>query len=277
MFKNIGIVGLGLIGASLAKAFQINNDHTIMGFNRTHAVTEKALNEGTIDMELCDKNISEADLLIISLFPQACVDYILRVLPLLKPGTVIIDIAGVKTSIIEQIEDDCKKAGVIFVGGHPMAGLEVIGYDNSIATLFNGASMILVPTSTSNDEVVNGLEALFLSIGFGTVIKCDAKKHDRMIAYTSQLCHVVSNCYVKNEASEFHCGFSGGSYRDLTRVAKLNEHMWNELFLLNKDALLSEIDEFIGHMKDMRDSIESEDKDKLTDLLRIGRERKENF
>lgn len=277
MFNTIGIAGLGLIGASLAKAFKENTNIEVMGWNRTFAVTEKALADQTIDTDLNDDNLSQVDLLIVCLFPQACVDYTLRVLPLLKPGTVIIDIAGVKGTIIDQLADACKEAGVIFVGGHPMAGLEVIGYDNSIAHLFKGASMILVPTSDTPDSILASLKPLFESIGFGTVIVCDAKKHDQMIAYTSQLCHVVSNCYVKNDASEFHRGFSGGSYRDLTRVAKLNEHMWNELFLLNKDALVSEIDEFMGHMKDMRDAIESEDKDKLTDLLRIGRERKEKF
>lgn len=277
MFNNIGIAGMGLIGASMAKAFKENTDHTILGWNRTHSVTEKAMDDGTIDSALTDENFDTLDLLIVALFPQACVDYILNNVSKLKPGTVIVDIAGVKTTIIDQIEDACKEAGVIFVGGHPMAGLEVIGYENSISHLFQNASMILVPTSTSTPEIINAMNPLFKSIGFTTIIECDAQKHDQMIAYTSQLCHVVSNCYVKNEASEFHRGFSGGSYKDLTRVAKLNEHMWNELFLLNKEALVNEIDEFMSHMTNMRDAIQNEDKELLTNLLRIGRERKEKF
>ncbi len=277
MFQNIGIAGLGLIGASMAKAFKENTTHNILGWNRTHSVTEKALSDHTIDDELNDDTFPSIDLLVVALFPQACVDYILNNISKMKPGTVIIDIAGVKTTIISQVEDACSKAGVVFVGGHPMAGLEVIGYDNSISHLFQEASMILVPTTTSNQVVLDNLKLLFESIGFTTVIQCDAHKHDKMIAYTSQLCHVVSNCYVKNDASEFHRGFSGGSYRDLTRVAKLNEHMWNELFLLNKDALVNEIDEFMSHMTDMRNAIADEDKELLTDLLRIGRERKEKF
>lgn len=277
MFNNIGIAGLGLIGSSMAKAFKEHTTHNILGWNRTYSVTEKALNDGTIDKELNDDTFNEVDLLVVALFPQACVDYILNNVSKLKPGTVIIDIAGVKTTIISQIDDACKEAGVVFVGGHPMAGLEVIGYDNSISHLFQNASMILVPTVTSTPEILDALKSLCEAIGFTTVIECDASKHDKMIAYTSQLCHVVSNCYVKNEASEFHRGFSGGSYRDLTRVAKLNEHMWNELFLLNKDALVNEIDEFMTHMTDMRDAIANDDKDLLTDLLRIGRERKEKY
>lgn len=277
MFQNIGIAGLGLIGASMAKALKENTAHNILGWNRTYSVTQKAILDNTIDGELNDTTFNDVDLLIVALFPQACVDYILNNLEKMKPGTVIIDIAGVKTTIISQIEDACRDAGVIFVGGHPMAGLEVIGYDNSISHLFQGASMILVPTSTSTDTVLQGLKPLFEAIGFTTIIECDASKHDRMIAYTSQLCHVVSNCYVKNEASEFHRGFSGGSYRDLTRVAKLNEYMWSELFLLNRDALVNEIDEFMTHMTAMREAIASEDNDLLTDLLRIGRERKEKF
>lgn len=277
MINTVGIAGLGLIGASLAKSFKKHTTLEILGWNRTESVTHKAIDDGAVNAALTDSNLSTVDLLMVCLFPQACVDYILRVLPSLKPGTVIIDIAGVKNTIIEQVEDACNEAGVIFVGGHPMAGLEVIGYDNSIADLFDGASMILVPTLATPDTVITQLKPLFKSIGFGTVIVCDSSQHDKMIAYTSQLCHVVSNCYVKNEASEFHQGFSGGSYRDLTRVAKLNEHMWNELFLLNKKALVAEIDEFMGHMLDMRNAIDSEDKETLTNLLRIGRERKENF
>lgn len=277
MFNNIGIAGLGLIGASLAKAFNQYTDCTVLGWNRTHTVTEQALADGTIQTEFNEDNIADLDLLIVALFPQACVDYVLRMLPFMKKGTVIVDIAGVKSTIEEQLAGPCKEAGVIFVGGHPMAGLEVIGYDNSFADLFKGASMILVPNESSDDTTIINLKSLFTQAGFGMVIECDSAHHDKMIGFTSQLCHVISNTYMKNEASEFHKGFSGGSYRDLSRVAKLNEHMWNELFLLNKKALVAEIDEFMGHMQEMRDAIAHENNEQLTELLKIGRERKETY
>lgn len=277
MNKNIGIVGLGLIGASFAKAYKEYTNHPVFGWNRTHAVTEKALADMVIDEELTTENMKQMDILIVCLFPQACVDYILNNLKHLKPGTIIIDIAGVKGIIIEQVEHACKNSGIIFVGGHPMAGLEVIGYDNSIPHLFQGASMILVPNVSSTPQAINFLSGMFKQLGFGMIIECNAQKHDKMIGYTSQLCHVVSNAFVKNEAAQFHKGFSGGSYRDLTRVAKLNEHMWNELFLLNKEALLEEINEFMGHMDELKVALELEDQEKLTDLLRIGSERKQKY
>lgn len=277
MNKNIGIIGLGLIGASLAKAFKEYTNYCIGGWNRTHSVTMRALSDDVIDMEITDDNIEQMDIIIVCLFPQACVDYILKTIPKLKPGTIIIDIAGVKSVIINQIQDAAVDAGVIFIGGHPMAGMEVIGYENSIPHLFQGASMILVSNKSSTPEAINSLSGMFKQLGFGMIIECDAAKHDKMIGYTSQLCHLVSNAFVKNEAAQYHKGFSGGSYRDLTRVAKLNEHMWNELFLLNKDALLGEIDEFMGHMTQLREALALEDKELLTELLRIGSERKQTF
>ena len=158
-----------------------------------------------------------------------------------------------------------------------MAGREVSGYKASDADLYKGASMLLVPTEASTPEIVKQVKAMFSQIGFGQLVITTPEHHDRMIAYTSQLCHVVSSAYIKSPSELEHKGYSGGSYRDLTRVAYLNETMWTELFIENKQALVPEIDEIIHHLTEYRDAIAGEDADTLFRLLKEGRQRKEQF
>ena len=195
----------------------------------------------------------------------------------MKPGARIVDLVGVKTSVIDAVEPVAAAAGVHYTGGHPMAGLEVAGFDNAFADLYKGASMILVPTATTAPGDIEWLGELFLQAGFGMIRVCDKYEHDRMIAHTSQMCHVVSNCYVKSPSCAHHKGFSAGSYRDMTRVAALNETIWTQLFLANREALLEELDILLKDMTQVRELLAANDKDGLLACLREGRLAKESI
>lgn len=277
MLQTVSVAGLGLIGASMAKAVTKYTDCAVYGWNRTHSVTETAIADGTLVGEATDEILAKTDLLIVSLYPQASIDYILNAIPKLKPGAIIIDLVGVKTTVVDALNAAAKEAGVIFIGGHPMAGLEVTGYDNSFADLYQKASMILVPTDTSTDTLIAQMSDFFKTVGFGRVMICTKEEHDAMIAYTSQLAHVVSCAFVKSPRCASHRGFSAGSYKDMTRVATLNEHVWTELFMLNKTALVAEIDELTKHLADLRNAIDTENEPELKALLAEGRMQKEKY
>lgn len=271
MKKTVVIAGLGLMGGSMAMAFQEHTDWTVYGWNRTRAVAEKALEQGVIDGIADEETIARCDLLIPVLYPAATIDFLKRVIPTMKPGARIVDLVGVKTSVIDVLEPVALAAGVHYTGGHPMAGKEVAGFDNADADLYRGASMILVPTASTADGDIEWLSGLFIQLGFGMVKLCDKYEHDRMIAHTSQLCHVVSNCYVKSPSSPNHKGFSAGSYRDMIRVAGVNEVLWTDLFLANRDALLGELDIFIGDLLKVRKALADSDEEEMKRLLKEGR------
>ena len=277
MEKTVTIVGLGLMGGSMAMAIHKKTDCAVYGWNRTAAVAQKALDEGVLDGIADDAILAETDLLIVSLYPESTVEYILEKLPVLKEGCLIVDLVGIKQYLIDRLEKPCHDAGVHYIGGHPMAGREFSGYAFAAAELYEGASMILVPTESSPLWAVDELDGFFRQLGFGTVVRCPAAQHDRMIAFTSQLAHVVSSAYIKSPEAVRHNGFSAGSYKDLTRVAKLNEVMWTELFLLNRGPLVNEIDEIIKHLTEYRDAIANGEEDELRRLLREGREIKESI
>ncbi len=277
MFDTVLIVGLGLMGGSMAKTIKARTDSRVLGWNRTHRVAEQALADGAIDAIAGEALYREADLVLIGLYPQATVDWLRENMGQLKKGCVIVDMVGVKQFMVEHLEQAAIDAGVHFVGGHPMAGREFSGLDYALSTLFDGASMIFVPTKSSTEAVVAQLEAFFMSLGFGQTVRCTAAQHDKMIAFTSQLAHVVSSAYIKSPEADKHNGYSAGSYKDLTRVAKLNETMWSELFLCNAEPLAQEIDEIILHLDEYRRAIRAGDREMLTALLRDGRERKEKL
>ena len=261
----------------MAKTIKARTLSRVLGWNRTRATAEQARADGTIDAVATEALYKEADLVIIGLYPQATVDWLLENMPKMKKGCVVVDMVGVKQFMVERLEQAALDAGVHFVGGHPMAGREFSGLDFALPTLFDGASMIFVPTRSSTERVLEQLEAYFMALGFGQTVRCTAEQHDRMIAFTSQLAHVVSSAYIKSPEADKHNGYSAGSYKDLTRVAKLNETMWSELFLCNAEPLAREIDEIIGHLDEYRRAIRAHDRETLTALLRDGRERKERL
>ena len=265
------------MGGSMAKTIKARTLSRVLGWNRTRATAEQALADGSIDAIATDALFREVDLVIIGLYPQATVDWLLENMPKMKKGCVIVDMVGVKQFMVDHLEQAALDAGVHYVGGHPMAGREFSGLDYALPTLFDGASMIFVPTRSSSERILSQLEAYFMSLGFGQTVRCTAEQHDHMIAFTSQLAHVVSSSYIKSPEADKHNGYSAGSYKDLTRVAKLNETMWSELFLCNAEPLACEIDEIIRHLDEYRRVIRAGDRQTLTELLRDGRIRKENL
>lgn len=269
----IGIIGLGLIGGSLAKAISQNTDHTVYGYDASEQVIRKAVLVNAIEQPLTDSLLPQCDIVIVALYPQDTIDYVKAHAELFKKDAIVIDCCGVKGIVCDALIPLAEEHGFLFVGGHPMAGLEHSGFTYAKKSLFNNASMIFTPTK-GPIESISKLKDLFTSIGFTNIQIATPEEHDRNIAFTSQLAHVVSNAYIKSPTAMVHAGFSAGSYKDLTRVAKLNENMWTELFLENPDNLASEIDTLIDNLTAYRDAIRNNDSDTLRDLLRDGREKK---
>lgn len=275
--KTVIVAGLGLIGGSMAKAIKVHTDCRVLGWNRTKSVAEAALAEGAIDAIATEDDFRTCDMLIPVLYPAATVEFLEKKIPLMKKDAIVVDLVGVKMRLVETIGPLAKEHGVRYTGGHPMAGLAKAGFERSFADLYKGASMILVPTSATQPGDIEELSRFFRGVGFGMIKVCSAEIHDHMIAHTSQLAHVVSNSYVKSPVSANYKGFTGGSYKDMTRIACLNEKVWAELFLWNREALLPEIDDLIRNMTLVRSAIEAQDQEKLTELLREGREAKEKI
>lgn len=280
MKKTVIIAGLGLIGGSMAKAFKEFTDWEVIGWNRTVGTAQKALSELAIDSIADDDDddaFARCDLLIPVLYPKSTVEFLQRSIPKMKKNSIVVDLVGVKEYIINSIEDLALKYGVRFVGGHPMAGLAKAGYERSFAKLYENANMILVPTKASTDEDIEYLSSLFKQLGFGRIMITDKKNHDKMIAHTSQLAHIVSNSYVKNPISKKYSGFTGGSYKDMTRIACLNELVWSQLFLTNKEAILNEIEILLDNINNLKIAIKTDDEKKLIEILKQGRLCKENI
>ena len=243
---NIGIVGLGLIGGSIAKSIKRFSSHKVYGVDINEDVISKAELVGAIDDECRDLSI--CDIVIIALYPSATIDFIEKNYQNFKKGSIVVDTCGVKREVCQKIFPFAEEKGFKFVGGHPMAGTENSGFDYSKDTMFRYASMILVPSKYEEIETIEFLKNFFLEIGFSKIQICTDDEHDKMIALTSQLAHILSSAYVKSPSALKHNGFSAGSFKDMTRVAKLNEKMWSELFLDNKDNLLLEINALIDRL-----------------------------
>lgn len=272
---NIAVVGLGLIGGSICKALKQNTFHNIMGIDTDKETIAKALEQNAIDEEITPDRLNEASLTIICLYPEAIVDFVKQNADKFKKGTIVADTCGIKEYVVENCTPILEERGVYFVGTHPMAGREFSGFDYSLPDLYKGASYIITPTENTPSLAVDLLSTLASSMGFGKVVISTPEKHDKVIAYTSQLAHVVSNTYVKSPSLLDFNGFSAGSFQDLTRVAKLNEYMWSSLFMCNKKALLEEIDCFIEHFTQYKIAMENDDIDTLRKLLKDGRILKE--
>ena len=273
----IGVIGLGLIGGSMAKALNQSTDNAVYGFDTNPEVVQRAKLVNAIEEELTPEMIPLCDLVIIALYPEATREVLTKYAGAFKKNAIVMDTCGVKGTICPVGEQLAKENGFYFIGGHPMAGLEHSGFEYARKALFSNASMILVPPTGTPIAVVDRLKKLMVSIGFTNVQITTPEEHDRMIAFTSQLAHVVSSAYIKSPTAANHDGFSAGSYKDLTRVAKLNEGMWTELFLENPDNLADEIDAIIKNLQDYSDAIRGGDAETLCKLLREGRLRKEEI
>lgn len=270
----VGIVGLGLIGGSLAKAYH-DAGWRVLAHNRSASVTEFAKMADAVDEALTPENIGECDLLLLAVYPQASAEYLEENAESISKNAVVIDCCGTKRDICAVGFRLAKEHGFLFVGGHPMAGTHFSGFKYSRASLFKGAPMVLVPPVFDDMQLLDRVCKLLAPPAFGQFSVTTAEKHDEMIAFTSQLAHVVSNAYVKSPTASLHKGFSAGSYKDLTRVAWLNPQMWTELFLENRDYLIGEIDNLMTELGKYRTAMEENDRETLCRLLDEGKKRKE--
>ena len=266
----VGIVGLGLIGGSLAKSIKENTRHTVLGMDLDPSVVLKARLLEAIDDELSASGFKRCDILLIAIHPLATLEFMKTNADKFNPRGMVIDCCGIKREVCKLGDELAKKCGFTFIGGHPMAGKERSGFEHSAKTLFNRASMILVPPRGIGLDKIGAAKQFFLDIGFGSVKLTTPEEHDRMIAYTSHLAHVLSSAFVKSEAARNHRGFSAGSFRDMTRVATLHAGMWTELFMANRDNLAAEVDTLIRHLAEYRDALNNADRDRLYELLDAG-------
>ena len=268
----IGIVGLGLIGGSMAKSIKSRTGHTVYGIDLDQETMLLARLCGAIDGPLDEDTLPVCDLVLLAVRPQAAVDWVRD--HGAQIGAAVVDLCGVKRTVVEQITPLARQHGFIYVGGHPMAGRERGGFTSSTEDLYVGASMILTPDETVDETFLDTLRTFFLDVGFAKLTLSQPEEHDRIIAFTSQLAHVVSNAYIKSPEADRHNGYSAGSYKDLTRGARLNEVMWAELFLCNQGPLLDEIDTIIENLQKVREAIAEGDAGQLKALLKEGSDRK---
>ena len=270
----VGIVGLGLIGGSFAKAYHAAGA-TVLAYNRSRSVLDFAMMSGAVDGELTQDNVSACDLVLIALYPEATVDWFRRMAAHIGSHPVVIDCGGTKRTICAACFPIAKAHGVTFLGGHPMAGTQFSGFKNAKADLFHGAPMVIVPPDFDDVLLFDRVKQMLKPAGFARFSFTTAQAHDEMIAFTSQMAHLVSNAYIKSPTAKAHKGFSAGSYKDMTRVAWLAPHMWAELFMENKEFLLKEIDCYIEHLSEYKTAMEHDDEETLIRLLDEGKKRKE--
>jgi len=269
-----GIIGLGLIGGSFAKAYKAAG-HTVFAGEIDKSILDFALLSGALDAPLTADTLKRCDLILIALYPQAAIEFLDRMALHIQGSATVIDCCGTKKNICAAGFKAAAQYGFTFVGGHPMAGTEHSGFKHSKANMFKGASMIIVPPVYDDIQFLEKIKTLLAPAEFGRLTVTTAEKHDAMIAFTSQMAHLVSNAFIKSPTVFEHKGFSAGSYKDLTRVAWLNERMWAELFLENKEYLLHELDLFLAALREYRNALQDEDSPKLQSLLLDGKRLKE--
>jgi len=271
---NVGIVGLGLMGASFGRTLRAKGKAKVFGADIAEDTLLKAELIGAIDGVLDEKSATEIDMLVISVYPRDFKKVAETYLPFMKKGSVVLDFCGIKRNVCKDMKElSVSYPDINFIGGHPMAGREYSGIDHSVATLFEKASMLLIPVRTDIFKEEE-LKAFFLSVGFGEVVFTTAETHDEIISYTSQLCHIVSNAFIKSPTAQEHHGYSAGSYRDLTRVARLHPGMWSQLMMDNKDKLKTELDLLISNLQKYSDALGANDEKKLSELLAEGNDLK---
>lgn len=270
----VGIVGLGLIGGSFAKAYRAAG-HRVLAWNRSRSVLDFALLSGDADGALTEDNVKDCDLVLLCIYPQAAIDWLTAFAPYIGTKPVVIDCCGTKRVVCAACFPLAEQYGFTYLGGHPMAGTHNSGLKYAKAEMYHGAPMVIVPPVFDDIELLDRTKELLKPAGFGRISVTTAEKHDQMIAFTSQMAHVVSNAYIKSPTASEHKGFSAGSYKDLTRVAWLNAPMWAELFMENKDCLLEELNILIENLSAYRDAMEAGDQEELTRLLDEGKRRKE--
>ncbi len=271
------VVGMGLIGGSFAKAMKEYTWHEVVAHDISKAVLNVAKKEDAFDKVCTPAMLKKSDIVLLCLHPDNAIEFINENKGNIRKSAVVIDCCGVKRTICEEMKPIAQKQGFTFIGGHPMAGTQQWGYGAARATLFKGASMILTPYDTIPDELMEKLDRFFREIGFGDIVITTPEDHDRIIAFTSQLPHIISSAYIKSPAAQEHKGFSAGSYKDMTRVAKVNSKLWTQLFLENKDNIVNELDLLIKHLWQYRCVIKCDEGELLYSLLEDANEIKDEM
>lgn len=270
----VGILGLGLIGGSLARAYA-KAGHAVYACEQDQQMLDFAILAGAATGALTEDIISECDLLLLAIYPEGSAAWLAENAHLVRKSALVIDCCGTKTDICARCFPLAQAWGFTYVGGHPMAGSHYSGFKYSRSNLFQGAPMVLVPPRFDDIQLLQRVKDALAPCKFGSFSVTTAQEHDRMIAFTSQLPHIASNAFIKSPTAMAHKGFSAGSYKDLTRVAWLNPQMWAELFLDNQENILSELDRYIQNLQAYRDAISAGDKQTLIGLLEEGKQRKE--
>ena len=270
----VGILGLGLIGGSLARAYS-KNGHTVYAAEKDESMLSFAQLAGAVHDKLDIDTIPCCDLILPAIYTGGSVAWLEENAQYIRKDALVIDCCGIKKAICECGFSLAKQYGFTFIGGHPMAGSHFSGFKYSRSNLFQGAPMVLVPPRFDDPMMLERAKEALLPCNFGSFSVTTADAHDKMIAFTSQMPHIVSNAYIKSPTAKTHKGFSAGSYKDLTRVAWLNPQMWAELFLSNKENILEELTFYINSLTEYKNAIESNDETALIKILDEGRKQKE--
>lgn len=273
--KTIGVVGLGLIGASLSAALK-KAGYTVLGTDKDKTTMDFAAIAGTIDEPLKDESIEACGIIFIAIGLDQAIGWLKEKSKFISPDSLVVDCCGVKKRICEVGRDLSHEYGFSFIGGHPMAGKQVGGYKNSSSELFKDAVFCLVPEDGNDIRLLVKAKNILKDAGFTGFILMSKEEHDKAIAFTSQMAHLVSNAYIKSDMAEVGSGaaLTGGAFRDMTRVAYLDEDMWTELFMENRENLLCELKGFMDELERYRNAIEKGDEEALSLLLKEGKERK---
>ncbi len=270
----VGILGLGLIGGSMARAYAVAG-HTVYAADLDESTLSFAMLSGAVHGRLDEETIPACELLLLAIYPGGSAKWLEDNGRLVDSNALVLDLCGIKQEVCKRCFPVARKYGFTFVGGHPMAGSHFSGFKYSRADLYKGAPMVLVPPRFDDIDLLQRVKDAMAPCGFGMFSVTTAEEHDRMIAFTSQMPHVLSNAFIKSPTARQHKGFSAGSYKDLTRVAWLNAPMWSELFLENRDNLLFELNTYLDSLTAYRDALEARDGERLTALLEAGKKAKE--
>ena len=272
--STVGILGLGLIGGSFAKAYHAAG-WTVLAADRDAAILSFAQMSGAVDGTLGAENAAQCDLILACICPEAAIAELTGLAPHIGEKPVVIDCCCTERVVCEALFPVAEQYGFTYLGGHPMAGSHHSGFKYARENLYHNAPMVLVPPSFDDIALLQRVKELLAPAGFGHISVTTAQAHDEMIAFTSQMPHLISNAYIKSPTAAEHKGFSAGSYKDMTRVAWLNAPMWAELFLENRDRLLRELDWLMESLREYRAALEKNDLPELTRLLEEGKKRKE--
>lgn len=270
------IVGLGLIGGSVAKSLKKNSDWTVIGYDKDRSVMTEAVNCGACDGIWNENCPSDADITVICLPPSAAVSFLKEKASLLKKESVVTDVCGIKRWVVEKCDAVCRESGLHFIGGHPMAGKERSGFKNSDENLFNRASYILTPLEFTSPAALETAKEFASALHVAKITVTTPEHHDRVIAFTSQLPHIIAGAYVKSDTCQMRHGFSAGSFKDVSRVATVDENLWTELFIKNRELLLPEIESMIERLNEYKEAVLNNDAERLSLIIKQGRIIKEN-